>query len=260
MRHHPHPRPGRASVPIRIAVAALAAATMIGCTPTADPGKDGQQTMETPSESASAAPPGVPGDADHPEERRRVVRELWESGSRDTARIVASPESMHVKTVENDVLPKEWELLLFQGSGPHSAAIYAAVGPRESTILLSRRPEGYAKLADTAEIRVDSADKAMAVTEFFLDKTRDLSVHQFFLRGPDDAELSRFGDVSKAEDQIARAVKKPVVTERRKGYQVVAFVQRADRIERWKGTVTGDGKVSGTFTPVITDLPVDTLR
>ncbi|NYE45993.1 hypothetical protein HDA32_001113 [Spinactinospora alkalitolerans] len=189
-----------------------------------------------------------------------MVRELWDSGSPDAARLVASPTSTRATVVEDEVLPRDWRLLLFQDNAPHGLALYAVAGPEGSAMVLSRRPEGYAKFADEAGIGVDSTDEALTTAEFFLDRTRALHVHQSVLHTPSDAVLSRFADVSKAEEQLERAVKAPSVKQTRNGYRIILYVQRGDRVDRWKGAVTRSGRIEGAFTTVIEGLPVDLPR
>ncbi|MDA2811941.1 hypothetical protein O4J56_14955 [Nocardiopsis sp. RSe5-2] len=238
----------------------LTAVLLAACTPspTAD---EGAPAVPSPDASASP-PPDVSEAAPMADERRLLVEALWEAdgpGDADLAVRIASADAMTASAVEDGTVPEDWTLLLFQDTAnAHGAAVYAVVGPEGEAMVLSADPAAYQEFARAAGVRVESADDALATAEFFLDKTRALGRHQVVLESPEDALLSRLAsDTSAAEEQLKQKVKPPAVKETRKGHQVTLYVQRADKVERWKGTVTQDGGVDGKFTPVIEGLPVD---
>ncbi|RNL84247.1 hypothetical protein [Halostreptopolyspora alba] len=130
------------------------------------------------------------------------------------------------------------------------------------TITLTGNPDGYDAFVQAADIRVESAETAIAAITFYLVMTRS-QVFRKVVAEADDLNLDK-APVRDAEKEAVRearedasdVITEPTAEQTDDGYRVTVYYQQSDTLRSWTGTVSPDGALDGENKTHTTGLPV----
>jgi hypothetical protein len=179
----------------------------------------------------------------------------------------ASADLVADETTRLDPVPAQWlrgwRVYDVQGLAPsHPQRFYVALSGGGSVLLLSGRPESFARMARDAGVVVDTADVALGVAELYLDSTRTFAAYSYRIKSVADidwlpkptAEEKRQREEITAE--YAGRVGPPAAKPAAAGWTVTSWMVDDRSLVRHRLTVGADGAVQDQRQVVIREMPV----